>query len=379
MFRPEQFRPMYPDLETGQMWLNHAGTSPLSTRVVDALQQMLVLRSEGAIDNFFDFAKTTLRTKQLAGALLNCAPERIAFTDNTSNGLNILASGLDWKPGDRIILNTIEFPSNVYPFLNLKRLGVEIDFIPEREGRIETADIAAAITPRTRLLSISFVQFLTGWKAPLAELGDLCARHGIVFCVDGIQGLGAAPIDVRAAKIGFLSSATHKWLMGLHGFGFVYVTEELQERIHQAYMGWTSNSDFFGKFLDYEIRLDPSARRYENGALNSMGVIALHEALATLLDIGIDTIHSHLLDLTDRIAEGMMALGFEPRTPPARSERAGIMTFRVPDAQQLFTALKHEKIITAPREGSLRISPHYYNSHEDMDRFLAVLRNIIQK
>ncbi len=379
MLNPEKYRLLYPYIHTGRIWFNHAATGPLSSRVTDAIKQLLLMKSESEIDNFFDFTKTYIETKKLIATLLNCSPERIAFVDNTSNGLNILASGLDWKPGDRILLNTVEFPSNVYPFLNLKSKRVEIDFVAERNGKIEIDDIVKAITPRTRLLSISFVQFLNGFKAPMEELGALCKKKNVLFCTDAIQGLGAAPLDVQKAQVDFLSSGTHKWLMGLQGFGFIYLTEELQQHIHQAYLGWTSNKDFFGKFLEYYIHLDPTARRYENGGLNIFSIQALRESLSTLLEIGIEQIHEHLIYLTDRLSEGMRELGFESRTPSDSKERAGIISFEVPDAEKNFKSLKDENIIVSSREGLLRVAPHYYNNDDDVERFLSVMSTIVRR
>ncbi len=376
MYAPEQYRLLYPYLGTGRIWFNHAATSPLSTRVIDALDRLLKVKSEGNIDDFFDFLKTYKRTKELVGTLLHCAADRIAFVDNTSNGLNVLASGLDWEPGDRVILNTIEFPSNVYPFLNLFQKGVEIDFIKERYGKIFPEDIQKAMTPRTRLLSISFVQFLTGFRANLEELGELCKRCNVIFCVDAIQGLGANPIDVKKSQIDFLSSGTQKWLMALSGLAFIYVTEELQQRISQAYMGWTSHENFFDDFLNYRMHLDPTARRYENGSLNVFGIHALYESLGTLLEVGIENIQKHLIGLTQRLIDGMMALGYSSRTPLETECRSGIVSFNVIDAQTMATELQKKNIIISAREGVIRVAPHYYNTIEEVEKFIEMVRTI---
>jgi selenocysteine lyase/cysteine desulfurase len=376
MYNPEQYRHLYPYLNTGRIWFNHAATSPLSTRVTGALDRLIQAKSEGTIDDFSDFLKTYVHTKQLVGTLLHCEPERIAFADNTSNGLNILASGLDWKPGDRIILNTIEFPANVYPFLNLAGRGVEIDFVQERNGRILTDDIRKVITPKTRLLSISFVQFLTGFRANLEELGSLCTQHNIIFCVDAIQGLGALPIDVVHSHIDFLSSGTQKWLMGLQELAFVYVTEALQHRITQSYLGWTSHENFFGDFLLYRMHLDPSARRYENGSLNVFGIHALRESLSTLLDVGIEQIYGHLIDLTQNLIDGMQESGFSSRTPTEKDCRSGIVSFNTPNAQGICRELQKRNIIVSPREGVIRVAPHYYNTLSEVEKFLIEVKKI---
>jgi selenocysteine lyase/cysteine desulfurase len=199
----EKYRTLFPAIETGTVYLNHAATSPLSSRVVAAVDNYLLERSKTRIDNFGSLIRIAKETKEYIAKLINAAPDRITFCDNTSNALNILATGLDWKQGDRIILNDIEFPANVYPFLNLKRHGVEVDFVKSRGGKILPEDIDAAMTDRTRLLSISHVQFLSGYRADLKSIGELCEKQGILFSVDAIQSAGVVPVDVQEMKIDF--------------------------------------------------------------------------------------------------------------------------------------------------------------------------------
>jgi cysteine desulfurase/selenocysteine lyase len=368
-----RYRSWFPHIQTGKIWLNHAAISPVSKRVSHAITTHLENRSFGAIDVYPNIVDVCNRTKENLAALINSTPERIGFVQNTSEGLNILAQGLEWKSGDRILLNDIEFPANVVPFLNLKRYGVEIDFVKNRNGEIAVEDIERAITTKTKLLSISFVQFLSGYKADLVAIGELCRQQNIIFCVDSIQGLGAAPIDVQKAKIDFLSNGGHKWLMGLMGLGFVYVSEKLQERIHQKHVGWTSNKNFFGDFFRYRIDLDDTARRYENGGQNYIAVTALEESTATLLDIGIENIYAHLCSLTDQVISFCDTNGFEIVSPREHAKRAGIITFRHPEAKTIFHDLNEQRIVVSLREGMIRVSPHFYNSTEDLHTLFAIL------
>lgn len=369
-----RYRSWFPHIQTGKIWLNHAAVSPLSRRVSAVITEHLNDRSFGDIDVYPKVIAVYNRTKHQLAALINTTPERIAFTSNTSDGLNILAQGLNWKSGDRILLNSSEFPANVVPFLNLKKFGVEIDFINAPTGEITADDIERAITPRTRLLSISFVQFLSGFKADLVAIGKICKQHNVFFCVDSIQGLGAAPLDVQAAQIDFLSNGGHKWLMGLMGLGFVYVSAELQEQIEQRYMGWTSNKHFFSDFFRYRIDLDETARRYENGTQNYLAIAALGESTSILLDIGISNIHNHLLSLTEQIITFCDTKGFELVTPREQSKRAGIVTIKHPEAQTMFNDLTEQRIITSLREGMIRIAPHFYNSDEDLRALFSILQ-----
>jgi len=367
------YRSWFPFLSTGKIWMNHAAVSPLSSRVKAAVEAYLQRCAVDEIDTYTGVLPTAAKTRANLGAMIGAPADRIAFAGNTSDGLNVLASGLDWHPGDRIILNDFEFPSNVVPFINLKRLGVEIDFIRTKYGEVNAEQIDTLITPRTRLVSLSFVQFLSGFRADLKAIGEVCRRHGIVFCVDAIQGLGASPLDVRSSNIQFLSCGAPKWLMGMMGLGFVYVSEALQEQIRQAYAGWTSNRNFFGDFLTYRIDFDETARRYENGTQNYTGIVALSESTTTLLHVGIENIQTHLHRLTDLLIGYADEAGFEVVTPRDLSRRAGIVSFKCPNAAQLFDSLAKENIVVSIREGLIRVSPHFYNSPGEAEAIRSVL------
>ena len=175
------YRSLFPYLDTGTIYMNHAAVSPFSQPVVDVLQHYIHQRSVTQIENYFAFQPTLQETREQIAFLLNTQPERIAFVRNTSDGLNILASGFPWQKGDRIILNDLEFPSNIYPFLNCQHFGVEIDWVRHQDGKILLEDIELLITLRTRLISISHVQFLTGYRINLEKLGQLCKAHNILF------------------------------------------------------------------------------------------------------------------------------------------------------------------------------------------------------
>ena len=333
------YRSWFPHIQTGKIWLNHAAISPISKRVHAVIEKHLQNRSFGDIDVYPSVIASCEKTKSNLAALINATPDRIGFVPNTSEGLNILANGLEWKNGDRILLNDIEFPTNVVPFLNLKKHGVEIDFVKNANGEVLIEDIERAITPSTKLLSISSVQFLTGYRADLAAIGALCKKHGLIFCIDAIQGLGVVPTDAQEMRIDFLSSGGNKWLMGLMGLGFIYVSTELQERIQQKHVGWTSNRNFFGDFFNYRIDLDETARRYENGTQNYLAIAALGESTSTLLEVGIDNIQEHLFGLTDSIIAFADEHRFEIVTPRERTKRAGIVTLKHPEAKTIFDDL----------------------------------------
>ncbi|MEX2116781.1 MAG: aminotransferase class V-fold PLP-dependent enzyme [Bacteroidota bacterium] len=365
-FHPDRYRPLFPFLRNGTIFLDHAAIGPVPEPTRKAIESYLHRRSESDINVFQSFLKVHTQTKQRIGALINAPPKRIAFCDNTSHGLNILAAGFPWKTGDRVLLTDVEFPANVYPFLNQKRHGVEIDFVKCHDNRIHLEDIERGLTPKTRVLSISYVQFLNGFRSDLTAIGALCRRKNVLLSVDAIQGAGAVPIDVQAANIDFLACGSQKWLLNTEGTAFVYVSEETQEKVQQAYLGWLSINDFFSDFFRYRLDLDATARRYEGGTLNVAGIIGLNESLAILLEAGIPQITHHLADLTGLCIERLKSEQVELLTSDLPAERAGIVSFRPQNAQPIFEKLKTRNIIVSLREGCIRLSPHFYNTREEI-------------
>jgi cysteine desulfurase/selenocysteine lyase len=257
----------------------------------------------------------------------------------------------------------------------LKRHGVEIDFVKNRNGIILLEDIEQALTPRTRLLSISHVQFLNGFKIDLEEVGDLCKTKGIIFSVDPIQSAGALQIDVKKANVDFISCGGHKWLMSPQGSAFIFLTEELQERIQQAYVGWTSVANPWN-LLDYRLELQPTARRYENGTMNFMGICGMHAALSLLLEVGIETIEGRILELTDFLVAQLSDAQVYLATPVHHEHRSGIVSFKSDKSQAVYDKLLSEKIELAVREGLVRFSPHFYNTEEEIDKAVEIIKGM---
>jgi len=373
VFAPDRLalaRNIFPHTAQGKIYLNHAGTSPLSTRVVGAMTKYLGERSEGKLETYQDDLPMVVECKAFIQKIINAeSPDRIALTANTSDAINIVASGIRWKAGDQVLLSNLEFPANVWPYVNLKRQGVEVSIVESTDGTIGTEMILKALTSRTRLVALSAVQFLSGYRADLAAIGDVCRRRGIIFAVDGIQAVGAVHIDVQQMKINALAAGGQKWQMSPHGTGFLYITDELQSRLQQAYLGWLAVEDPW-KFKNYDQPVAPTARRYEGGSLNMPGLWGMHAALKTILEFGLENIESHILGLTGILLNGFGNMNtISLSTPVADSERAGIVTIRLPDGideHVVFRKLLARNITAAVREGMLRFSPHFYCSPEEM-------------
>ncbi len=364
-------RQLFPLTAKGMIYLNHAGTSPLSTRVVGAMTQYLHERSEGTLETYPSDIAMVARTKSLIASMINAeSADRIALCPSTTDAINIVAGGVQWRSGDRILLNSAEFPANVWPFLNARRFGVGIDTIPSADGRVTPEMMERALTPRTRLVGLSAVQFLSGYRADLAAIGAICRQRGVIFAVDGIQAVGAVRVDVREMHIDALSAGGQKWQMAPHGSGFLYLTEQLQEQIRQASLGWLGVAEPW-EFYNFSQPLAQTARRYEGGSLVMPSLWGMNAALSTLMEFGLIDVESHILALTGLLIERLTAVaGIRLSTPAEPKRRAGIVTFDPPpgiDPESILATLGKRGITVAVREGKIRISPHFYNSPEEME------------
>jgi len=372
----EGYRELFP-ITKRFIYLNHAATSPLSSRALAAFQQYLRERSELLGDNWEIIAAKSQILREMIGQLINSPAGRIAFVPNTNTGLNIVASGLQWQSGDEILIPEMEFPSNVYPWLNLRRLGVNIRFLPVHNGGLEPEQLRKAITAKTKMLAISSVEFLSGYAHDLKTIGQICKENKIWFVVDGIQGTGVVPMDIKAFQIDALANGGHKWLMWPQGFGFLYMSEKLQEQLQPAYGGWVG-VEHPEEFLQYPQELSTDARRFETGGYNSAAVPAAIEALKLFFEIGIPNIYKHLTELTSILIRGLKDMGFQLFTNDKLKVRSGIVTFYPEDQDRVLTLhqyLTENRVKLSLRENMLRISPHFYTTESEIYQVLELLEN----
>lgn len=376
MINKSEIRKHFTYLENGIIYFNHASTGPIPDFTVEAVKNYLAERSSKSIDNYEKILKTISETKELIAKLINSSPDRIAFLDNVSNSMNLIAQGLNWEKDDEIILFDIEFPANVYPFLNLQKKGVKIKIIPSKNGRIEFEDIEKAITTKTKLLSISHVQFLTGYRADLENIGNLCKQNGIIFSVDAIQSVGVVNVDVQKMKIDFLSSGIQKWLLGLEGTTFIHISKELQERIEPKYVGWLSVKNPWN-ILDYNLELAETAQRFENGTINFAGIYSLNSNLKFFSSLGINEIEKSVIENSRLLIQLLEREQFQFLfKPDMDNEVAGIVTIKTKNPEEVYKELKRRKIHISIREGYLRFSPHFYNTDEEIFKVVNNLKEI---
>jgi selenocysteine lyase/cysteine desulfurase len=366
------------DMPVTRRWafFDHAAVAPLPLRAQGALTAYAAELGENGIVGASARLRRVEAVRTLAGQLLNADPLDVAFIKNTSEGIGIVAEGLPWHPGDNVVLPADEYPANVYPWLNLADRGVEVRRVPSREqGRIALDDLRAALDDRTRVVSLSFVEFASGFRNDLDSVGELCRARGILLCVDAIQGLGALPLDVRRMPIDFLATDGHKWLLGPEGAGLFYIRRELVDRLHPVGVGWYSVEGAWD-FGTTDFRLKPHAGRWESGALNLAGIFALGASLELLLGAGIDSVASRVFELTDYLCEAAGAAGLEVYSSRRQGEKSGIVSLLPPadaDPRVLVHRLRQEGVVVNQRAGRLRVSPHAYNTTGEIDRLVGLL------
>ena len=355
-------------------FLNHASVAPLSTRVRDA-QRILIDSRVSGTDMSEEREAGRARVRRMCAQLVGGRPEEITLTRNTSHGINIVANGVHWHAGDNLITADAEFPANVYPWTNLRRKGVEVRFVSARDHRILAEDIRELADERTRLVALSFVEFYSGYRNDMAAIGQLCDDRGLFFSVDGIQGLGALDFDARATNVDFVSAGAAKWLMGPVGTGFFWCRREFIEHLDPAVAGWMGVVDEDDYFC-YDSPLRSDARRFEEGSLNNLGIWGFEASLGLLLEVGIDRIEPRIMSLTDYLIEGLRKRGCPILSPiTSRKERSGIITFlpKSGGAGELHQRLTDAKVVVSQRGAGIRVSPHFYNTEEDLDRLLDEL------
>ncbi len=366
----------FPHQSDGHIYLNHAAISPLSKNVRNAIDHFLIERHTGAIDLFEQWSELIEDTRLKISKLIHStSADNITFLGNTSEAVSAIAEGLTWEKGDEIILNTLEFPTNVQPFRILDRKGVKLIFIePDEEGIIQPEDIEKAITKKTKMVSISAVQYLTGLKSNLRAIGELCENHGLLFVVDGIQGLGAVDIDVVESKIDALASGSHKWLMAPMGIGFLYISEKIKQLLTPFKTGWLS-VEVPWDMRNFEQNWAPISSHLEVGTYNMIGIKGLHASLSTFEEIGYKNVFSLIQEHTNYLFEKLSEVnGIQLITPKDPIFRSGIVTLKVDgmnDCDQFVSNLKNQKITLSSREGYIRISPHYYNTRKELDIVLT--------
>jgi selenocysteine lyase/cysteine desulfurase len=356
-----------------RIFFDHAKVSPLPNRVREAVNAFVNDVSSFGTENYADWMTQVESVRASFARLIHADTDEVAFVKNTSEGISIIANGLDWKAGDNVVVPDIEFPANVYPWWNLKRLGVETRFVRAVDGRVLFDDLVAQVDTRTRIISVSSVECNSGFRCDLNRIGTFCKEKGILFCVDAIQSLGVLPMDVKRDHIDFLAADGHKWLLSVEGLGGFYISAGAMEKIRPAMVGWNSVINAYD-FMNYDFTLRPDARRFEEGSFNTMSIMAFGAALSLFHEVGVDKIERRIMSLGDRIIEGLQRRDFKILNSTIPEERSGIISFNGElDLEKFSEYAADNQVSLTMRNGLVRLSPHFYNRESEVDRFFDVL------
>ena len=358
-------------------YLNHASTGPIPARALRAQQEFGARRAEPWRISYEDQFGTLHRVRGLCASLIGATADEIALMVNTTYGLNVAARCLPLQPGDVVVSSDREFPANVYPWMALERTrGAIFRRVPCRDRLAdEDALIAALDEPRVRVLTISWVSFETGLKLDLARLGASCRERGIYFVVDGMQGVGAAPIDVQACHIDLLACGGQKWLLSPWGTGFVYVRRELVRQLEPHAVGWMSTkaSEDFTRLCDYDLTYFDDARRFEVITLPFQDFAGFEASLGMFHALGLGRVHGLVAERAAQIVECARRCGLRLLTPPDPERRAGIVSVIPKAPEAASNRLREAGVIHSLREGAIRLAPHFYTTPEEVDRAARLL------
>ena len=358
------------------IFMAHAGVTALPRCAVDAIKEMADFGGGGnqEMGRLWQILATARKT---AAELVDAHPDEIALLGPTSVGLSLVANGIDWNAGDEIICYQDDYPANVYPWANCQRKGVVVKRLQTKIlGLISVADIEALVTPKTRLVSLASCNYLSGVRLPVDEIGAFLKSRGILFCLDSIQTLGAVPTSTK--YVDFLSADSHKWLLGPMAAGIVWIRKEHFPLVHPTLIGaWNVVSPNF--IAQEQVVFEETARRYEPGAMNLLGIVGMQAAMKMLLDTGIDSIYDRILRLRHLFASRLGAKGYQIVAGEAPDHLStGILSVTHPskDLKALGKTLEENKIYVSARnlrDGTplIRFSPHYYNTEEEVEKVLV--------
>ena len=371
---PDHLIAEFPGARTHTL-MNHAGVGPASLRVVRAVSDFMESLAHLGEADFDEWEEVIRVCKARFGRIVGCDWEEVCIVRNTSHGLGMVAAGLDWRPGDRVAVAAgLEYPSNVYPWLDLARRGiVALDEIEAPDGAVTAEQVERAMRPETRLVAVSAAQYGSGAVTDLEAIGGLCADGGALLCVDGIQTVGALPMDVRRYGVHVLSADSHKWMLGASGVGACYISREVMDQVRPTVLGWRSTVNAFDFDRAY-LELAPDAQRYEEGSLPIALVAGFSAALELLEELGIERGSAMISARANAIAEGLESLGCV--VGPHPSMRRHIVTCGHPEVspESMLAEFGRRNVVASVRRGALRIAPHFYNDVRDVDAVVDAVR-----
>ncbi|MCA1624478.1 MAG: aminotransferase class V-fold PLP-dependent enzyme [Acidobacteria bacterium] len=366
----EKIRSLFPAAEK-YAYLNSAAVAPIPATAVKAVASQLKDVCENGSANFLEWVNTKNRAREITAQMLKVKAEQIAFMRNTSDGFSTVANGLKWRKGDNIVTFEKEFPANFYAWRRIRdAFGVELRLCPERNGRIDLNEFIGLIDENTRLVSISAVQYGSGFRADLERIGEAARKVDALFAVDIIQAFGAMPFDLEAQKVDVAVSASHKWLCSPEGCGILYLSARARERIEPTLVGWISVDEPWD-FENVEQAWKPNALAWETGTGGSSLFYGLEQSAKLLFETGAEKIENYLEELTDYLCELLAGKNYETISSRAKGEKSQIVCIKHCDGQmptEIAALLENKNIIISPRGERVRVAPHFFNNWEDIER-----------
>jgi cysteine desulfurase / selenocysteine lyase len=357
-------------------YFDHAAVAPLPRRAGNMLRAWTDEQERNGVVHWSSWERQLEVNRGRIARLLNAETDEIAFVASTTHGIGLVAEGFPWRPGDNVVTASEEYPSNIYPWMNLAARDVSVRLVPSRAGRVWIEDLAAAIDGRTRVLTISHVEFASGFRNDLDALSALCRERGVALFVDAIQGLGPFTIDVRRTPIDFLAADGHKWLLGPEGAGFFFVRRDWIDRLRPIGVGWHSVvTPYNDPRIDFTLK--PNAQRWEGGSFNMPGLQALGASLELLLEIGLEAVSNRILDRAEAVRELAVAAGWRVFGSTRPADHSGIVALEQDgvDPDRFARAARGQGVALASRRGHVRVSPHIYNNADDLARLAEVLKS----
>jgi selenocysteine lyase/cysteine desulfurase len=371
----DELRSEFPIMER-LTYLDMAYGNPLANRVRVAMEEYMKAFQRDGVSVARDRAYGVLEeVRAKFAALVGAEASEIAFVKNTSEGLNAVAAGLRMEAGDNVVLNELEHPNNTHCWNLLKEKGMEIRTVPQRKGRVDVGDINAAIDPKTRAVTVASTTNM-GFRFDLERIGKACHEQSALLVVDAVQSLGIEPLDVKATGVDVLSASAHKGLLGPHGIGFLYCSEEALGKINPPYVAGISYEKAPGTG---EARMKETAARFEYGNYNYLGGHAMVPALGILEKVGVENIHSHCLELANVFREGVGDIGVEVLDSPVESERTNIVAFKVEgrESAEVRQRLLERNVMLSAHYGDLRASFALFNNRSDVETALGALGKVV--
>ncbi|MFQ6113364.1 MAG: aminotransferase class V-fold PLP-dependent enzyme [bacterium] len=361
------------------VYLNCAAQGPFPKVTVEAIHEAIRLKSNPYTIEDSIYFDLPLRVRKRAAMLIGAKPEEIALSTGASHGINVAANGLPLSAGDEILVADREFPANVYPWLNQEKRGVITKIIKPQGTFITPQDFERNISPKTKVITVSFVNYSNGYQADLKSIGKLCKNYNIFFVVDGSQGVGGVPINVKELEIDIMVVAGYKWLLSPYGSGFFYVCDAVLENISVPDVNWAriKGAEDFNNLLKYKLQFCEGAPRFEYPeTANFLNNAAMEASLNFILNIGVEKICAHCNSLLDYLIKNFRSHKFKIISSLEKSHRSNVLSISAQSPQDTAAAyrrLKEAKVYVSLRENGLRISPHLYNTEEDIDRLLDLL------